>query len=427
MLSLRFIRENAERVRRDMALRNVLAPVDELIVADERHRGLLLQVEELRARRNAASKAIGQTKDPEERDRRIVAARETGDELSEVETLMERAGAEVHKAVMDIPNVLDAGIPEGPDEASNIVLANYGEKREFDFEPAAHWDIGPNMDGIDFGRGAKMSGTRFFVLRGGIARLHRSLIQWMLNEHIEDGGFTEHYLPYMLTEESLLASGHLPKFRENLYGDNEEDYLFVPTAEASFANLHRDEILPPGALPMRFVAHTPCFRREKMSAGRDTRGLKRVHQFEKVEMFVFCDPADSDDELQLILERAKSIPEKLGTPYRVLELCSGDLDFKATKGFDVEMWAPGIQEWLEVSSVSNTRDFQARRSNTRFRAEEGAGPQFPHMLNGSGLGLVRTLISVIENYQEADGSITVPDVLRPYMGCNRIEGPAEVS
>ncbi len=425
MLSVKFIRENADRVKGDVVLRNVSAPIDELIAADVRHRTLLVEVEDLRAQKNVVSKEIGRTKDAGERDRRIAASREVGDRLAGLEKRLDAVAAEVHEMVMDIPNVLDAGIPHGPDEDSNVVLETFGAMPEFDFEPAAHWDIGPNMDGIDFERGAKMSGTRFFVLRGGIARLHRSLIQWMLNFHIDEGGLTEHYLPVMLTEESLFASGHLPKFRENLYGDHEDDYLFAPSAEAPFANLYRGEILPPGSLPMRFVAHSPCFRREKMSAGRDTRGLKRVHQFEKVEMFTFCDPADSDDELLRLLERAKAVPEQLKIPYRVLELCSGDLDFKATKGFDVEMWAPGIREWLEVSSISNTRDFQARRSNTRFRPEEGAGTQFPHMLNGSGLGLPRTLISVIENYQEADGGITVPDVLRPYMGCDRIPGPGE--
>ena len=246
----------------------------------------------------------------------------------------------------------------------------------------------------------------------------------MIDWHVA-AGFEEHYLPYMLTEESFLASGHLPKFRENLYQDTEEDYLFIPTAEAPFANLYRDEILDPGVLPLRFVSHTPCFRREKMSAGRETRGLKRVHQFEKVEMFSFCEPEQSGAELDLLVSRARSIPEELGVPYRVLELCSGDLDFKASKGFDIDMWAPGQEEWMEVSSVSNTFDFQARRARVRYRPEAGARPRFPHMLNGSGLAPGRALIAVIENYQQEDGSVTIPDVLQPYMGgITRIEPEA---
>jgi seryl-tRNA synthetase len=257
------------------------------------------------------------------------------------------------------------------------------------------------------------------VLRGGVARLYRALIQFALNEHA-DAGFTEHYLPYMLTEASLYASGQLPKFRDNLYHDDEEDYFFIPTAEVAFVNLYRDEILPPGSLPLRFVAHTPCFRREKMSAGRDTRGIKRVHQFEKVEMFVYCEPEQSAAELDLLVDRARSLPAKLGLPYRVVELCSGDIGFNATRTFDLEVWSPGIEEWLEVSSASNCLDFQARRANIRYRPAADAAPRHPHMLNASGLGMVRTLIAVLENFQEADGSVTVPEVLRPYMGMDRI-------
>ncbi|GAB4335685.1 MAG: serine--tRNA ligase [Dehalococcoidia bacterium] len=424
MLTARFIRENAARVRRDLARRHVDAPLEQLLQVDEQHRALLAEVESLRAERNAASKAIGQTKDPAERGRRIAAARELSDRLTDREARLRELENALQQLLYEIPNIIDDDVPDGADESANVVVETVGEPPTFDFQPLPHWDLGERLGGIDLERGAKMAGSRFFVLRGQVARLHRALTQWMLDLHVDEGGFTEHYLPYMMSEASFWASGHLPKFRENLYFDGEEDYFFIPTAEAPFANLYRDEILPAGSLPMRFVAHTPCFRREKMSAGRDTRGLKRVHQFEKVEMFIFCEAEQSDSELNLLVRRAKSIPERLGLAHRVVQLCSGDLDFKASKGFDVEIWSPGIGEWLEVSSCSNVRDFQAVRANIRYRPEEGSGTRYPHMLNGSGLAPGRTLIAVLENYQQRDGSVVIPDVLRCYMGgAERIEPP----
>ena len=425
MLSAQFIRENEDRVRSDLASRGTEAPVDQILALDNERRTLLGEVEGLRADRNTASKAIGATKDPVERKERIEAARAVGDRLDGLEARLRDAEQELHNCLLEVPNVLDPQTPIGPDEESNVVVETVGTPRAFEFEAKPHWEIGEALAGIDITRGAKMSGTRFFVLRGGIARLHRAMLQWMIDSHA-DGGFVEHYLPYMLTEESFFASGHLPKFRENLYQDAEEDYLLLPTAEAAFANLYRDEILPAGSLPERLVAHTPCFRREKMSAGRDTRGLKRVHQFEKVEMFVFCEPEESEAELDGMLARARGLAEALEIPHRVLQLCSGDLDFKAAKGFDVELWSPGVEEWLEVSSVSNTLDFQARRANVRYRPDANARPRFPHLLNGSGLGAPRSLIAIIENYQQADGSVVVPSALRPYMGgVERIEAPSD--
>jgi seryl-tRNA synthetase len=295
-----------------------------------------------------------------------------------------------------------------------VVLETVGDKPQFSFTPRPHWELGEMLGGIDFERGVKMSGSRFFVLRGALARLHRGLIQFFLDEHVR-AGFTECYLPDMLTEESLYAAGQLPKFRDNLYRDAEEDYFFSPTAEVPFVNLYRDEIIPAAELPMRLVAHTPCFRREKMSAGRDVRGIKRVHQFEKVEMFVYAEPEESEREFELLVARARALPELLGIPYRLVQLCSGDTGFNATKTHDIELWAPGQDEWTEVSSVSNCQDFQARRANIRYRPEPDARPQFVHTLNGSGLALPRTVIAVLENYQQADGSVVIPDVLRPYM------------
>ncbi len=424
MLSAQFIRENLDRVRHDTAARAAVAPIDEILTLDEQRRSLIGQVEGLRAERNTASKAIGATKDADERAERIAAARTLGEKLDGLEAQLRETEASLQEALYEVPNILDATTPPGADESENVTVKTVGVPREFDFEPRPHWEVGEILAGIDLARGAKMSGSRFFVLRGGIARLHRAMIQWMIDFHLQ-GGYVEHYLPYMLTEESFYASGHLPDFRDNLYQDAEQDYLFVPTAEAPFANLYRDEILPPGSLPQRMVAHTPCFRREKMSAGRDTRGLKRVHQFEKVEMFVFCEPGESEAELQAMVERACALAEALEIHYHVLQLCSGDIGFKASKAYDVELWSPGLDEWLEVSSVSDTLDFQARRANVRYRPSADARPRFPHMLNGSGLGAPRALISIIENYQQADGSVAVPTVLQPYMGgLTRIEPPA---
>lgn len=415
MLSAAFIRDNLDRVRADLAARGAEAPLDEIVELAARRGDLLREVEGLRAERNAASKAIGATKDAAERARRIEAARALGERIGGIEERLRETEGSLDERLLEVPNVVDPDTPRGADESGNVVVREVGERRAFDFRPLPHWELGERLGGLDLARGARMAGSRFFVLRGGLARLHRAMIQWMIDAHVE-AGFVEHYLPYMLTEESFRASGHLPKFRENLYRDEEEDYLLVPTAEAPFANLYRGELLPPGALPQRLVAHTPCFRREKMSAGRDTRGIKRVHQFEKVELFVYCEPEESEAELEAMLARACSLAEALEIPYRVLQLCSGDLDFKAAKGFDVELWAPGAEEWLEVSSVSNTLDFQARRANVRYRPREGAGARFPHLLNGSGLGAPRTLIAIVEHYQQADGSIAVPAVLRPWLG-----------
>jgi len=423
MLSIQYIREHTDRVKRDLLLRNTQAPIDQILQLDEERRGLLQEVEGLRAERNAASKAIGGAKDGPDRERRIAAMRAVGERITALDAKLSAVDGELQAALLEVPNIVDPGVPKGPDEHSNVVVETVGEHPRFNFTPRPHWEVGDILDGIDFERGVKMAGSRFFVLRGQVARLHRALTQFMLNEH-GAAGYTEHYLPYMLTGASLTASGQLPKFYENLYRDAEEDYFFTPTAEVPFVNLYRDEIIPPGKLPLRFVAHTPCFRREKMSAGRDVRGMKRVHQFEKVELFVYCEPEHSEAELERLLARARAIPEILGLPYRVLQLCTGDLGFNATKTFDIEVWSPGAGEWLEVSSASNCLDFQARRANIRYRPGADAGIRHPHLLNASGLAAGRTMIAVLENYQRADGSVVVPEALRPYMGTDVLTPPA---
>ena len=286
----------------------------------------------------------------------------------------------------------------------------------FDFEPKPHWDLGTALDIIDFDRGVKLSGTRFYVLKGAGARLQRALIAWMLDLHTLKHGYTEVYPPYMVKSEILVGTGNLPKFGDNLYHDAEEDFWWIPTAEVPVTNLYRDEILDGEKLPICHVAYTPCFRREKMSSGRDVRGIKRGHQFDKVEMVKFVRPETSMDELMKLVGDAEDVCRGLGIRYRLVQMCTADLSFSAAVKYDLEMWAPGCQEWLEVSSCSNFTDFQARRANIRYRPEPGAKPDYVHTLNGSGLALPRVLIAVMENYQQADGSIVVPEVLRPYMG-----------
>jgi seryl-tRNA synthetase len=306
-------------------------------------------------------------------------------------------------------------VPEGKDAEDNIVVRSWGTPRQFEFEPAAHWDIGERLDIIDFVRGVKLSGSRFYLLKGLGARLQRALIAFMLDLHTKEHGYREIYPPFMLRKECMVGSGNLPKFADNLYHDAEEDFWFVPTAEVPLTNLHRDEILDGSELPLYYVAYTPCFRREKMAAGKDTRGIKRGHQFDKVELYKYVRPDDSDAELLTLLDDAEEVLQKLGLPYRVVQLCTGDLGFASCKTFDIEAWAPGCGEWLEVSSCSNCGDFQARRANVRFRAEVGSRPQFVHTLNGSGLALPRVLIAVLENCQQADGTVLLPEILNRYM------------
>jgi len=284
----------------------------------------------------------------------------------------------------------------------------------------SHWELAEKLGIIDFQRGVKLSGSRFYVLKGQGARLQRALITFMLDLHVKEHGYTEIYPPFMVKRECMVGSGNLPKFADNLYHDEEDDLWFVPTAEVPLTNLHRDEVLPPGTLPLNYVAYTACFRREKMAAGKDTRGIKRGHQFDKVELYKFTEPETSNAELEKLLSNAEDVSQRLGIPYRVLQLCTGDLGFASSKSFDIEMWAPGCSEWLEVSSCSNCIDFQARRANVRYRPDPKAKLSFVHTLNGSGLALPRVVIALLENYQQADGSIKVPEALMPYMGTDII-------
>ena len=417
MLSLQFVRENPEIVRKALRDRgSEEAVLNGLMRLDAERRELLVESEALRAERNELGKRIGATKDAAERQRLIDDMRTKSERIDALEPPVKTSEERTRALLLELPNIPHPDTPIGGGEEENVVIRTE-ERRPFelDFEPRPHWEIGERLGIIDFERGVKLSGSRFYVLRGAGARLERALIAWMLDLHTEQG-YTEVYPPFVVKEECLWGAGQLPKFRDNLYHDAEDDLWLVPTAEVPLTNLHRDEILEPDALPLRYVAYTPCFRREKMSAGRDVRGIKRGHQFDKVEMYKLCAPEESDGELERLLGDAEDTCRRLGLAHRVKMLCTGDLGFSATKAYDVEVWAPGCGEWLEVSTCSNCGDFQARRTGLRFRRERGAKAGYVHTLNGSGLGLPRTLAAVLESYQQRDGSVVVPEALRPHMG-----------
>jgi len=416
MLDIQLFRDNPDLVKKALTKRHQeTTSVDQVVQLDEKRRILLQQVESLRAERNQASKAIGKTKDPDERQEKIAATQGLGDQLATLETELNELEPELQALLSTFPNIPDERVPMGKDDSENQILKTVGEKIEFDFEPLAHWDLGPALGILDFERGAKLSGSRFYVLNGPGARLQRALVSFMLDTHIRHG-YEERYTPFMVKGDVLYASGQLPKFESNLYHDHEEDFWWVPTAEVPLTGLHKDEILEEAKLPMSYTAYTPCFRREKMSAGREVRGIKRGHQFDKVEMYIYCTPEESEKEFDRMLADAERICQALNFPYRVNNLCTGDLGFAAAYTADIDIWAAGCGEWLEVSSISNTRDFQARRAAIRYRPEEGKGTRFVHTLNGSGLALPRVLIAVLENNQQKDGSVIIPEVLRPWMG-----------
>lgn len=416
MLDLNLIRENPDLVRTALKNRQMDAsPVDDILRLDEKRRSLLTQVEALKAERNAVSKEIGKMKEAAEREKKISGMREVGDKIAALDKEVAEVEAELHAVTATIPNIPDERTPFGTSEDENVVLRTVGELPKFDFEPKPHWDLGPALGIIDFERGTKITGSRFYILNGAGARLQRALIAFMLDLHIRQG-YTEKYLPFMVKTATVFGAGQLPKFADNLYKDHEEDFYFVPTAEVPLTGIHMEEILEEAQLPLLYTAYTPCFRREKMSAGRDVRGIKRGHQFDKVEMYMYARPEESDALFERMLADAEAVCAELGFTYRVKQLCTADIGFGAAMTYDLEVWAPGCNEWLEVSSVSNDRDFQARRANIKYRLADGGKARFLHTLNGSGLALPRTLIAVMENNQQADGSIVVPEVLRPWMG-----------
>lgn len=417
MLDINLIRENPEIVRKALVDRQSdPSPVDEVIKLDLKRRELLVKIESFKAERNLVSKEISKMKDLSARQEKIDAMKLVGDQIAEGDRQITEIEQALNQITSTLPNIPDPRTPYGVDESENLVIRTVGAPRKFDFLPKPHWDLGPALGIIDFERGTKLTGSRFYVLSGAGARLQRALIAWMLDLHTNRQGYTEHYLPFMVKSSTVYGAGQLPKFADNLYKDHEEDLYFVPTAEIPLTGYHMDEVLDESSLPRFYTAYTPCFRREKMSAGRDVRGIKRGHQFDKVEMYIYSKPEESDSLLDKMLSDAEATCAGLGLTYRVKRLCTGDLGFGATMTYDLEVWAPGCDEWLEVSSVSNDTDFQSRRANIKYRPADGGKPRLLHTLNGSGLGLPRTMIAVLENYQQADGSIHVPEVLRPWMG-----------
>jgi len=408
MLDIKFIRENPDLVREAIVNRQDTTPLDEILNLDSNRRQKMTELENLRHARKQAS-----------RERRAEAAEEgraLRTRIRDLEEEVRNLDNKLEDLLLQVPNIPHPSVPGGRDETDNPVVRSWGEPKKFDFEPAPHWKLGESLDIIDFERGVKLSGSRFYVLKGLGARLQRALIAFMLDLHTTEHGYQEIYPPFMVKRECMVGSSNLPKFADNLYHDDEDDLWFVPTAEVPLTNLHREEIIPPGMLPFYYVAYTACFRREKMSAGKDTRGIKRGHQFDKVELYKFTEPETANEELEKMVNNAEQVCQRLGLPYRVKELCTADLGFASTKSYDIEMWAPGCAEWLEVSSCSSCGDFQARRASIRYRPSPDARPRFVHTLNGSGLALPRVMIAVMENYQQPDGSIAVPEVLQDFVG-----------
>jgi seryl-tRNA synthetase len=418
MLDLKLIRTEPDAVRaRLQTLGGDSAHlVDDILAADEKRRALRGEMEAVQGNLNAVSKEIGKRRakkeDTTEAEDKARALRE---QIREAETALAPVEEELRSLQLQTPNLPDPAVPVGADDSANVIVREEGTKPAFDFEPKPHWEIGEALGILDFERGVKISGSRFYLLKGDGARLQRALISWMLDLHTQKHGYSEVYPPYMVLPDCMVGTGQLPKFADTMYIDRYEDIYFIPTAEVPVTNMYREEILPGDTLPIRHVAYTACFRREAMSAGRDVRGIKRGHQFDKVEMVRFERPEASNDALMELLDNAEDVARGLGLPYRIIEMCTGDLSFTAARKFDVEVWAPGCGEWLEVSSCSNFKDFQARRANIRFK-DQGGKPEFLHTLNGSGLALPRVMIAVLETGQQADGSVIIPEILRPYMG-----------
>ena len=418
MIDLKLLRDRPEEViaiYRDRLFDESAAQIArKLLDVDAQRRKAVTSSDELKQKRNAASQAVGREKDPAERQKMIAAMDDYKGSIARLDEEIARLDEELRKLSLELPNLPHESVPTGKSDADNKVVREIGEKRAFGFTPKPHWELGEALGILDFGRGVKISGTRFYLLRGVGARLQRALIAWMLDVHLEQG-YSEIYPPYMVKGECLVGTAQLPKFADTVYRDVEEDFYFIPTAEVPVTNMYRDEVLAAESLPIKHVAYSACFRREKMAAGRDTRGIKRGHQFDKVEMVKFVAPEGSLAELDSLVADAAEILKRLEIPYRLVEMVTGDLSFAACKKFDLEAWAPGCNEWLEVSSCSLFGDFQARRAMIRAKAGKDK-PRYVHTLNGSGLALPRTMIAILENYQQQDGSVAVPSVLRPYLG-----------
>jgi seryl-tRNA synthetase len=417
MLDLKWVRENPQLVTEGAAKKNVSADVDSLLELDRERRELITQTEELKKQRNELSAQIGKLlKSGADAEPIKEQVRLIGDTATANDARLTGLDAEIADRLLRIPNIPHESVPVGRDESENVVVREWGTKPEFDFTPRPHWELGEGLQIIDFNAGAKISGSGFIVYRGQGARLQRLLIDFMLDLHTSQHGYTEIRPPYLVSRDSMTGTGQLPKFEEDAYKIDGEDLFLIPTAEVPVTNLCREEILSGKDLPIKMAAYTPCFRREAGSYGRESRGITRIHQFDKVELVKLVQPETSFDELQGLLAEAEAVLQALGLHYRVVEICTGDLGFSNCKQYDLEVWAPGMGLYLEVSSCSNFTDYQARRAGIRFRREEKAKPEFVHTLNGSALALPRTMIAVLEQFQQADGGVRVPEPLRAVLG-----------
>ena len=416
MLDIKMIRQNTDEIKERLATRGVKAEkIDALLEKDKRRRELLVETQGLKQKRNEVSAEIANAKrNKQDATDAIKEMREVGAKIKSLDEELEEVEATVKDMASRLPNLPNPTIPVGPDESANVELRKVGTPREFDFEPKAHWDIGEDLGILDFDRGAKVSGARFVYYKGLGARLERAVYNFMLDEHAKEG-YTEMLPPYIVNAQTMYGTGQFPKFKEDVYQVNGEDMTLIPTAEVPLTNYYRDEVIPMEKLPVYFTALTPCFRSEAGSAGRDTRGLIRMHQFNKVEMVKFSKPENSYDELEKMTQNAGNIMEKLGLPYHVITLSTGDMGFSAAMTHDLEVWMPAQNKYREISSCSNCEDFQARRAHIQYRDENGK-LNFVHTLNGSGLAVGRTVAAILENYQNEDGSVTVPEALRPYLG-----------
>ena len=422
MLDMKFVRENPEAVLAGLQKRGSALTLDDFLALEKKRREVLTEVEALKSRRNTVSQEISRLKKAkEDAEALILEMRSVGEKISELDETVRQVETELKEILLSIPNLPHASVPVGRDEADNPEVRRVGEVPSFAFEPKAHWDLGEDLGILDFERGAKVTGARFTFYRGLGARLERALINFMLDVHTREHGYTEFFPPFIANKESMTGTGQLPKFAEDMFKLEGLDYYLIPTAEVPITNLHRGEILDAKDLPRYYTAYSACFRAEAGSAGRDTRGIIRQHQFNKVEMVKFCLPENSYDELEKLVGNAERILQLLELPYRVITLCSGDIGFSSAKTYDLEVWLPSFNTYREISSCSNFEDFQARRADIKFRRDAKSKPEYVHTLNGSGLAIGRTVAAILENYQQADGSGVVPKVLRAFMGVDVIQ------
>jgi len=417
MLDLKFVRKNPDVVQKALVKRGLDLTLNEFLDIDKKRRKMLFQVEQLKNKRNVVSEKIGQMKKSGQTvDELVAEMREVSREIKQFDEEIRLLDEKIYALLLNIPNIPDESVPEGKSDEDNVEVRRVGEPREFDFEPRPHWDVGEALDIIDFERAGKVTGARFSFYKGAGARLERALINFMLDLHTTEHGYVEVFPPFLVNRGSMIGTGQLPKFAEDMFKVEDADYFLIPTAEVPVTNIYRGEILDGAKLPIYHCAYSACFRAEAGAAGRDTRGLIRQHQFNKVELVKFAHPGNSYEELEKLVDNAEEVLKRLGLPYRVVNLCAGDLGFSAAKTYDLEVWMPSYQGYKEISSCSNFVDYQARRANIKFRPEGGGKAEYVHTLNGSGLAVGRTVAAILENYQEKDGTVIIPEILRPYMG-----------